>query len=85
VVENPPADAGNEGLIVGPGRCPGEGSGNHSSILAWESSRTEEPGGLQSRGSQRVGQDLMTKQQLGGITIIKPKATAQWARAFLRI
>ena len=55
MVENPPANAGNEGLILGPGRCPGEGSGNHSSILAWEISRTEEPGGLQSRGSQRVG------------------------------
>ena len=26
----------------------------HSSILAWEIPRTEEPGGLQSMGSQRV-------------------------------
>ena len=29
----------------------------HSSILAWEISWTEEPGGLQSMGSQRVGHD----------------------------
>ena len=29
----------------------------HSSILAWGISWTEEPGGLQSTGSQRVGQD----------------------------
>ena len=29
----------------------------HSSILAWRIPRTEEPGGLQSRGSQRVGHD----------------------------
>ena len=29
----------------------------HSSILAWKISWTEEPGGLQSMGSQRVGQD----------------------------
>ena len=28
---------------------------NHSSILAWEIPWTEEPGGLQSMGSQRVG------------------------------
>ena len=35
----------------------------HSSILAWEFPRTEEPGGLQSMGSQRVGRDLATKQQ----------------------
>ena len=27
----------------------------HSSILAWRSLWTEEPGGLQSMGSQRVG------------------------------
>ena len=29
----------------------------HSSILAWRIPWTEEPGGLQSRGLQRVGQD----------------------------
>ena len=29
----------------------------HSSILAWKISWTEEPGGLQSMGSQRVGND----------------------------
>ena len=32
----------------------------HSSILAWEISWTEEPGGLQSMGSQRVGHDWAT-------------------------
>ena len=35
----------------------------HSSILAWEIPWTEEPGGLQSMGSQRVGHDLAIKQQ----------------------
>ena len=35
----------------------------HSSTLTWETPWTEEPGGLQSMGSQRVGHDLMTKQQ----------------------
>ena len=35
----------------------------HSSIFAWEIPRTEEPGGLQSMGSQRVGHNLATKQQ----------------------
>ena len=33
------------------------------SIFAWEISWTEEPGGLQSMGSQRVGHNLVTKQQ----------------------
>ena len=35
----------------------------HSSVLAWEISRTEKPGRLQSMGSQRVGHDLATEQQ----------------------
>ena len=29
----------------------------HSSILAWRIPRREEPGGLQSMGSQRIGHD----------------------------
>ena len=29
----------------------------HSSVLAWRIPRTEEPGRLQSMGSQRVGHD----------------------------
>ena len=33
----------------------------HSSILAWRIPWTEEPCGLQSMGSQRVGHDLATK------------------------
>ena len=36
---------------------------NHSNILAWEIPWTEEPGGLQSMGSQRVGHNLVTEQQ----------------------
>ena len=47
------------GLIPGSGRSPGEGN---SSVLGWRIPWTEEPGGLQSTGSQRVGHDLATKQ-----------------------
>ena len=32
-----------------------KGMANHSSILAWRISWTEEPGGLQSMESQKVG------------------------------
>ena len=32
----------------------------HSSILAWRIPWTEEPGGLQSMGFQRVGRDRLT-------------------------
>ena len=35
----------------------------HSSILAWKMPWTEEPGRLQSMGSQRVGHNLGTKKQ----------------------
>ena len=34
-----------------------------SNILAWKTPWTEEPGGLQSMRSQRVGHDLASEQQ----------------------
>ena len=34
-----------------------EGMATHSSILTWRIPWTEEPGGLKSMGSQRVGHD----------------------------
>ena len=59
MVKNPRASAGRckrhgfnswvwEGLLE-------EGMATHSSILAWRIPWTEEPGGLQSLGSKRVG------------------------------
>ena len=38
----------------------------HSSILAWRIPWTEEPGGLQSVGSQRVGHDQTTEHRRAG-------------------
>ena len=37
----------------------------HSSNLAWKIPGTEEPGGLQSGGLQRVGHDCTTEQRFG--------------------
>ena len=60
VVENPPASVGD---IRGTGSIPGlersleEGMATHSSIFAWRTPWTEEPGGLWSIGSQTVGHD----------------------------
>ena len=45
-------------LIPGAGRSPGGEHGNPSSILARRIPWSEEPGGLQSIGFQRVGHDL---------------------------
>ena len=46
------------------GRSPGERNDNHSSILDCKIPWTEELGGLQSMGSQRVGHDWATRQQI---------------------
>ena len=51
---------GDWGLIPGSGRSPGGGNGYPSSILAWRIPKMEEPGRLQSTGSQRVGHDWAT-------------------------
>ena len=50
MVENLPASSEDAGFIPGSGRSPGGGNG---SILAWEISWTEEPGGLHSVGSEK--------------------------------
>ena len=61
VAKNLPASAGDTSSIPGSGQSPGEGNGIHSSILAWKIPWTEQPGRLQSMGSQRVRQDLVIK------------------------
>ena len=52
------ANAGEMGLIPGSGRSPGDGDGNPLQFLAWEIPWTEEPGGVQSMGSQKSGTRL---------------------------
>ena len=47
---NPPSNAGDEGSITGLGKSPGKGNGYALDYSCLESSRTEEPGGLQSWG-----------------------------------
>ena len=49
-------NVGDPGSIPGLGRSPEE-MATHSRILAWKSPWEEEPGRLQSTGSQRVGHD----------------------------
>ena len=47
-----------------------EGMATHLSVLAWEIPWTEDPGGLQSIGLQRVRHDLVTKEQQQTCAII---------------
>jgi len=49
-------NVGDLGLIPGLGRSPGKGMATYSSILAWRIPWTEKPGGLQSKGLERVRQ-----------------------------
>ena len=69
-VKNPPADAGDVSLISWFRRFPGGRSGN-SSILAWKILWTEETGGLQSVGLQRVRHDWVC-------THISSKILSHW-------
>ena len=79
MVKNPPAnagDAGNSGSVPLLGRSPGEGNGNHSSVLAWRIPWMEEPGGLQSVGSQswtRLSMRACTVPLWSGILIDNKK------------
>ena len=61
VVENLPANAGDWVQFLGQEDPLQKEMVTHSSIFAWEIPCTEEPGGLQSTGLQRLGHDLATE------------------------
>ena len=77
VVKNPPAktgDSGEAGLILGQDDPLEQKMATQSSILAWKIPWTEEPGGLQSMGSQ----ELDTIKRLGtGQALIKKSSSYQ--------
>ena len=64
VVKNLPANAGDRVWSLSWEDPLEKETATHSSILAWEIPRTEEPGALQSMGCKRVRHNLETKQQL---------------------
>ena len=59
--KEPASNAGDLGSIPGLGRSHGGGHGSPLQYLAWRIPWTEEPGGLQSIGLQRVRHDWATK------------------------
>ena len=69
MVKNLPTNAGDKGLIPGLGRFPGGRNGNPLQYSCQKISRTEEPGGLQSPGSQRVRHDSATEHEHGHIKV----------------
>ena len=63
MVKNVPANKGDVSFTLGQEDPLEKEMATHSSILAGEIPRTEEPRGLQSIGSQRVEHNLVIKQQ----------------------
>ena len=57
MVKNPPATQETQVQSLGQEDPLEKEMVTHSSILAWRIPQTEEPGGLQTMGSQRVGHD----------------------------
>ena len=53
MVKNPPANAGDVGLIPESGRSLEKEMATHSHVLPWEITWLEEPGGSQSVESQK--------------------------------
>ena len=56
-VKNPPTMQETQVQSLGQEDPLEKGMATHSSILAWRIPWTEEPGGLRSMGSQKVGHD----------------------------
>ena len=64
-------NAGDLGSITGLGRSPGEAEGNPLQCSSWRIPWTEEPGGLQSMGSLRVGHDWATSLSLSNLPVLQ--------------
>ena len=76
---NPSTKAEDAGLIPALGRSPGSSAATHSSILALKILWTEEPGGLQSPGSQRPGRAWATEHTAKPRARHAPIITILWS------
>ena len=63
MVKNPPTTQETRAQSLGRADPLEEGMATRSSVLAWRIPWTEEPGGPQSMGSQRVRDDSATEWQ----------------------
>ena len=63
MVNNPPTNAGDWVQSLCQKDPLEKEMATHPCILAWKITWTEEPGGLQSMGSQTVGHDLVIEPQ----------------------
>ena len=65
MVKNPPANAGDEDLVPGSRRSPGEGNGNPLQYSCLENSWTEEPGELEFMGWQESDMTEQLNMHIG--------------------
>ena len=80
MVKNPPASAGDLGSTLGQEDPLEKEMATHSGILAWRIPWTEEPGRLQSAGSQRVRRDWATNTSLPSFytCLVKGAQIREW-------
>ena len=71
-------NAGDLSSIPGSGRSLEKKMATHSSILAWRIPWTEEPGGLQSTGSQWVGHDWATSLHFTSLGLCLATSRQRW-------
>ena len=86
MVKNRPVNAGDirdMGLIPGSGRSPRGGHGNPLQYSCRENPWTEEPGGLQSIGSHRIGHDWSDLAHMQAIAGEGNGNTLQYASCLL--
>ena len=74
MVSNLPTNSGDMCSILGREDPLEEEMATLSSILAWRIPWTEEPGGVQSTGKQRVSHNLLTENALHKPYCAKPKS-----------
>ena len=55
----------------------------HSSVLPWRIPWTEEPGGLQFVGSQRVGEDLSKQRDVWQLVSFQTDLLRRWISTML--
>ena len=77
VVKNSPANARKVHLIPASGRSPGEENGNHSSILTWKISWTEEPGRLQTMRVSKSQTQLNTHTHMHRLSLSALKSSKE--------
>ena len=76
-------NAEDTGSILESVRFPGRGHGNPLRILAWKTLWTEEPGGLQSLGSQRVRYDWSNLAR--SLHLVKAHKVTLWGSGSLEL